>query len=163
MRNACRLLLLVAASGAAAWPQPAEPTFEVAGDVKHPLRLTKADLAAMPRVTVQANDHGVAKTYEGVWLHEILKRAGAPGGTALTGKAVASYLLATAEDSYQVVFSLAEVDPLFTDNQILLADSSRGKPLAGSEGPFRLVAPKEKRGARSIRMLTKLQVVLLRK
>ena len=62
-----------------------------------------------------------------------------------------------------MVFSLAELDPAFIDNQILLADTAGGKPLSGAQGRFRLVVPKDKPGARSIRMLTKLLVVQLRK
>lgn len=117
----------------------------------------------MPRGSIETTSGGVAVNYQGVWLHEILKKAGVPGGTELRGKALASYLVAEAQDGYQVVFSLAEVDPIFTDNPVLLADSADGKPLPGAQGPFRLVAPREKRGARSVRMLTRIEVVFLRK
>jgi len=63
----------------------------------------------------------------------------------------------------QVVFSLGELDPAFIDNEILLADTANGKPLFGAQGRFRLVVPKDKPGARSVRMLTNLEVVQLRK
>jgi hypothetical protein len=72
-------------------------------------------------------------------------------------------VLAEAQDGYQVVFSLGELDPSFIDNEILLADKANGKPLFGAQGRFRLVAPKDKPGARSVRMLTRLEVVQLRK
>ena len=68
--------------------------------------------------------------YEGVWLHEVLKRAGVPQGSELRGNALTTYVLAEAQDGYQVVFSLV---------------------------------PKDKPGARSVRMLTRLDVVQLRK
>ncbi len=136
---------------------------QVTGAVKQPLTLTADDLGKMPRATVQTKSGGMAVNYEGVWLHEVLKHAGAPSGTDLRGKALASCVVAEAKDGYQVVFSLAEFDPVFTDKEILLADKADGKPLTGAQGPFRLVAPKEKRGARSVRMLTKLEVVMLRK
>jgi len=135
-------------------------SIQIGGAVKTPLTLTAADLAKFPRASVNTTSDGIRVIYEGVWLHELLKRAGAP---ELRGKALASYLLAEAKDGYQVVFSLAEVDPGFTGNEILLADTADGKPLIGSQGPFRLIAPKDKRGARSVRMLTKLEVVALRK
>jgi DMSO/TMAO reductase YedYZ molybdopterin-dependent catalytic subunit len=127
------------------------------------MRLTAADLAGMPRATVETRNDGLTVQYEGVWLHEILKKAGLPAGTELRGKALATYVLAEAHDGYQVLFSLAELDPAFTDHQVLLADRANGKPLSGADGSFRLVAPKDKRGARSIRMLTRIQVVGLRK
>lgn len=66
--------------------------------------------------------------YEGVWLHEVLKRAGVPQGSELRGKALSSYVVAQAQDGYQVVFSLGELDPAFIDNEILLADTANGKP-----------------------------------
>jgi hypothetical protein len=67
--------------------------------------------------------------------------------------------LAAASDGYRVVFSLGELDPDMTDSQFLLADAANGKPLFGENGSFRLVIPTDKRGARSIRMLTSLEVV----
>jgi DMSO/TMAO reductase YedYZ molybdopterin-dependent catalytic subunit len=45
----------------------------------------------------------------------------------------------------------------------LLADKSDGKPLAGNQGPFRLVCPNDKEGARSVRMLETIEVVRVNK
>jgi hypothetical protein len=117
----------------------------------------------MPRASVSTTSNGMATVYEGVWLHEVLKKAGVPLGSELRGKALTTYVLAEAQDGYQVVFSLAELDPSFVDNQILVADTANGKALFGAQGRFRLVVPKDKPGARSIRMLTRLEVVQLRK
>jgi DMSO/TMAO reductase YedYZ molybdopterin-dependent catalytic subunit len=117
----------------------------------------------MPRASAHTTSNGVETVYEGVPLTEVLKKAGVPQGAELRGKALATYILVTAQDGYQVVFSLAEVDPAFIDNQILLADTANGKPLFGAQGRFRLVVPKDKPGARSIRMVTKLEIVQLRK
>jgi DMSO/TMAO reductase YedYZ molybdopterin-dependent catalytic subunit len=101
--------------------------------------------------------------YEGVLLGEVLSRAGAPVGADLRGNNVASYVLASARDGYQVLFSLAEVDPAFTGSQIIIADTIDGKPLFDYQGPLRIVAPGDKRGARSVRMLERIEVVRLRK
>lgn len=155
--------LLLSLASALRPQAPAAAALEVAGAVATPLRLTAADLAALPRAGVETRSDGLAVRFEGVWMHEVLKKAGVPAGTELRGKALASFVIAEAQDGYQVVFSLAELDPMFTDSQVLLADTANGKPLSGAQGPFRLVAPKEKRGARSIRMLTRLEVVQLRK
>ncbi|MCZ2156642.1 MAG: molybdopterin-dependent oxidoreductase [Bryobacterales bacterium] len=143
--------------------QDAAPSIQVTGAVKQTLTLTAEDLSKMPRASVKTTNNGIETVYEGVWVHEVLKRAGVPQGAALRGKALASYVLAEAQDGYQVVFSLGELDPAFIDNEILLADTANGKPLFGAQGRFRLVAPKDKPGARSVRMLTKLEVVQLRK
>jgi DMSO/TMAO reductase YedYZ molybdopterin-dependent catalytic subunit len=158
-RRLCFALVLIFGSLSA---QDA-PSIQITGAVKQPLTLTAEDLAKMPRASVKMTSSGIETVYEGVWVHEILKRAGAAQGPALRGKALAGYVLAEAQDGYQVVFSLGELDPAFIDNQILLADTANGKPLFGAQGRFRLVVPKDKPGARSVRMLTKLEVVQLRK
>ncbi len=143
--------------------QDGPSTIQVTGDVKQPLTLSADDLAKMPRATIRTTSNGMETVYEGVWLHEVLKKAGVPQGSELRGKALASYVLAEAQDGYQVVFSLGELDPAFIDNEILLADTANGKALFGAQGRFRLVVPKDKPGARSVRMLTKLEVVQVRK
>ncbi|HEY4361590.1 MAG TPA: molybdopterin-dependent oxidoreductase [Bryobacteraceae bacterium] len=158
-----RVLFAVLASACLASAQDSASTIQVTGDVKQPLTLTADDLAKMPRATVRTSNNGLETVYEGVWLHEVLKRAGVPLGSEMRGKALASYLLASAKDGYQVVFSVAEVDPAFTDSEMLLADKADGKPLVGSQGPFRLVVAKDKPGARSVRMLNKIEVVQVRK
>jgi DMSO/TMAO reductase YedYZ molybdopterin-dependent catalytic subunit len=143
--------------------QQSAPSVSITGAVPQPLTVTAADLATMPRATVTTNNNGIATVYEGVWLAEVLKKAGVPFGSGMRGPALSSYVVASASDGYQVVFSLGEVDPDMTDGQYLLADKANGKPLFGENGAFRLVVPKDKRGARSIRMLTSLNVVQLRK
>jgi DMSO/TMAO reductase YedYZ molybdopterin-dependent catalytic subunit len=147
------------------YAQDADAKLTIAGDVTTPLTLAKADLAKLPRtsVTVKADGTDENTTYEGVLLYDILKQAGAPLGKQLMGKALASYVLAEARDGYQVVYTLTEFDPSFTDNKIIVADTVNGKPLFQYQGPFRLVVPGEKKGARSIRMLEKITVVRLRK
>jgi DMSO/TMAO reductase YedYZ molybdopterin-dependent catalytic subunit len=146
------------------YAQDADAKLTIAGDVSSPLTLTKADLAAMPRTSVTVKgENDEETTYEGVLLYDILKKAGAPLGKQLMGKALASYVLAEARDGYQVVYTLTEMDPSFTSNKIIVADTINGKPLFAYQGPLRLVVPGEKKGARSIRMLEKITIVRLRK
>jgi DMSO/TMAO reductase YedYZ molybdopterin-dependent catalytic subunit len=145
------------------YAQEGDAKLIIAGDVDHPLTLTKGDLSKMPRTSVTISDNGADTTYEGVLLYDILKQAGAPLDKQLMGKALASYLLAEARDGYQVVYTLTELDPSFTSNKIIVADTVNGKPLFQYQGPLRLVVPNEKKGARSIRMLEKITVVRLRK
>ena len=158
-----RSLVLGIFAGSLLRGQDAQPSVQVTGAVKQQLTLTADDLEKMPRAMVRTVDNGLETVYEGVWHHEVLKRAGVPQGNELRGKALASYVLAEAQDGYQVVFSLGELDPAFIDNEILLADTANSKPLFGAQGRFRLVVPKDKPGARSVRMLTRLDVVQLRK
>jgi hypothetical protein len=109
-------------------------------------------LAGLPRVKVEAKEHdNPTATYEGVALGSILERAGLPRGEKVRGKALRAIALITASDGYQVVFTLPDTDPAFTDRVIILADKKDGKPLPDKEGPFRIIAPSEKRPARWIR------------
>ena len=48
------------------------------------------------RATVKTMSNGMETVYEGVWLHEVLKKAGVPQGSELRGKALAGYVLAQA-------------------------------------------------------------------
>ncbi len=156
-------LCLPAAAVAQAGAQ-APAALKVTGDVKTPLSLSPDDLKAMPRARVETRDQdGKTVVYEGVLVGKILERAGATLGSDMRGNAVASYVVASASDGYQVVFSLAELDPAFTGSEIIVADTVDGKPLFAYQGPWRIVAPKDTRGARSIRMLERLEVVRLKK
>ena len=138
------LLLIAALCLQAPATTPARTgTLVIAGDVSKPATLTPADLRALPRTTVKIQEEGRTVSYEGVLLGELLKRAGAPLGSDLRGNALTSYVIASANDGYQVVFSLAELDPAFTSNDIIVADTVDGKPLFDYQGPLRIVAPKD--------------------
>jgi DMSO/TMAO reductase YedYZ molybdopterin-dependent catalytic subunit len=137
------------------------PELRISGAVSTPLVLTVADLKKMPRKTLSVVNPLDKKTesYEGVLLEEILHRAGVPQGEKLRGSSMAIYVIAEAEDGYRVVFSLAELDSGITESEVIVADTMDGSPLAAGQGPFRLVAPHEKRPARWVRMLKTITVV----
>jgi DMSO/TMAO reductase YedYZ molybdopterin-dependent catalytic subunit len=131
----------------------------VSGEVDHPLKLTAADLAALPRLTVRAKEHtGEEASFEGIALIEVLKMAGVKFGESLRGKALATYLVVKASDNYQVVFTPPELDPAFTERIVLLADKKNGAPLSTAEGPLRIVVPSEKRQARWVRNVLSISV-----
>ena len=148
------------------WPllvaqAPADETLlTVTGEGGKVLRLTSADLARLPRQTLQAADRGQeAVNYEGVPLVEVLKLAGAPLGEALKhGDAPTWYVVVEAKDNYRAVFALSEIDPAFTDRSILVADRKAGKALGDDEGPLRIIVPGEKRHARWVRQVIGLRI-----
>src|ERR1700674_869554 len=133
----------------------------IGGEVPTPLVLTIADLKKMPRKTLSVvNSHDKkTETYEGVLLEELLQRAGVAHGEHLRGASMATYVVAEAEDGYRVIFSLAELDSGILDSDVIVADTMDGAPLGAKQGPFRVVAPHEKRPARWVRMLKSITVV----
>ncbi len=150
-----RILVCVLVSAAGLWAQ----TLRIEGDIPKPVTFTATDLQAMPRGEIQIGPEDEGSHFEGVWLLEVLRRAGVPTGVLLEGKKLTTYLLATAADGYQILYSLAELAPEFGDNGMLLADTLNGAPLSKEEGPFRIVPAREKSFARSERMVVRIQVV----
>lgn len=160
------VLLLPAVSARAQEARPPKPSsgpsdFKIGGDVTTSLDLTVADLKAMPRKTLKVDNAHSGKTevYEGVLVEDLLKKAGVPQGEALRGQAMATYVLVEAADNYRVVFALEEFNSSFMDSDIIVADTMDGAPIPGALGPFRLVAPHEKRPARWVEMVKSLTVV----
>ena len=137
----------------------AAATLTVAGDVTTPLTLSAADLAAMPRARAELRDGAKTTVYEGVLVGTILAKAGVPMGAALHGADLTRAILASASDGYQAVFSIGELDQALSRSEVLVADTVDGGPLPAAQGGFRLVVPKDTRGARGVRMLQRLDVI----
>ena len=135
------LVLTIPGSLWAAQAAPAAPAtltiVAIVGDGGKSISFAPADLKGLPRTRVEVKtEDGTANIYEGVLVSELLKRAGVPLGAELRGNAVASYVVASASDGYQVVFSLAELDPAFTSNDIIVPsrrprEGRRGRPGRG--------------------------------
>ncbi len=148
-----------------AWAQATTTStvLKVSGDVSTPLSLSAADLKTLTRTRVTVKAEAGDLVFEGVLVADLLKRAGVPLGGDLRGAAIATFVVASAADGYQAVFSIGELDPALTSNEIIVADTLDGKPLAAAQGPFRLVTPKDSRPVRGVRMLERLDVVRLKK
>jgi len=132
---------------------------KVTGEVTKPLELKKDDLASYKKVSHKVTDRdGKEHEFTGVALIEILEKAGVTTGTKLRGENLAKYILIQATDGYEVVYSLAEVDPEFTDQIVLLITEKDGKPLPPGEGPYRIIAPNDKKQARWIREVRVIKV-----
>lgn len=133
---------------------------EIRGEGLKTLTFSMEELAGLPRKTVRARAHnGVESDYQGVPLHDLLARAGAPTGDALKGrKALSLYLVVEASDGYRVVFALPELDPGFADRTVILADRRDGRPLSAREGPLQVIVPGEKKHGRWVRQVVRLVV-----
>jgi hypothetical protein len=116
-------------------------------------------LTNFERHTVNTVDAaGIKTTHEGVALRDVLMTADIAMGDALRGKALSRVVIATARDGYQVVFSIAELDPAFNGQAVLIADQRNGRPLLPDSGPLQIVASGDKRPARWVRQLLTLEV-----
>ncbi len=125
-------------------------SLEIGGQVEKPHTYSVAELKEWAR-PVKTEQH----TYSGVLLKDLLDKAGVPAQHDLKGKWMAAYVVAQGQDGYRVVFSLAELDPLFGDNEVWVALAEDGKG-------FRLVVPREKRNARWVRDVQSVRIELAR-
>lgn len=140
--------------------QRSKQILKVEGEVSTPLNLTLDDLTMMRTSTVSAKDKdGKMHEFTGVALVEVLRRAGVTLGSELRGENLTKYLVVKAEDGYKVVYSLAEIDPEFTNDVVLIAYRVDADPLAESDGPLRIVAPSDRKHARWVRQINSIMIL----
>src|ERR1700693_1748534 len=138
-------LLAAAAAAQTAGNTNSAAALMVKGSVNQELRLTLAELKAMPRTKVTAKGHdGSTHEYEGVTLVSLLAKAGAPQAGDLRGKNMTLCVVAEASDGYRAAFSLAELDADFAGESVVVADTVDGKDLGTDQGPLRLVVTSAK-------------------
>ena len=122
------------------------------------MTLKAADFGALPHITLKASIHDKDYTFEGVELTGLLAKVGAPTGKELRGPEVSKVVVVTASDGYRLVLSLAETDPRFRPNRIIVADKMDAQPLNAHDGPFRLVVEGDLDAARLVRNLATIEV-----
>ena len=130
----------------------------VATSAKGKIEITAKTLAGLPRQSVTATAHDKSATYQGYDLIAVLRAAGLAPTESLRGKQLGELVTISAADGYRVVFSLAELDPMLGNRQVLLVDSENGRPLSAADGPWRLVVPADQRPARWIRQISVINV-----
>ena len=111
-------------------------------------------------------DHGQSHKVRGVPLESLLLKAGFDKG--VMGKDVkpkdkrAGWKRAvrvSASDGFQAVFSAAELFPDMGSTRALLVTQLDGKPVGSETGPFRLVVLTDKEGSRSVRNVTRIELL----
>lgn len=135
-----------------------QPAVEIIGIGSAPIRLSPQSLAAMPiaerDVTFETSKGPATRHYKGVLLWDALQ-----ANKALDGLKPAEQLrktvLVSARDGYQIAFSLGEIHPDFGNLSLILVSAVDGKPL---DGGLRLVAPGDKRGARAVHDVVKIEL-----
>jgi DMSO/TMAO reductase YedYZ molybdopterin-dependent catalytic subunit len=143
-------------------PQPLPAgTFVVTGNVQQKLRLSVADLAAMPNqqtvdVTYRAGGGTEHHVFTGPLLLDVLARAVPQFDPAIKNDKLRHYVSVTASDSYQALVAYGELDPIFEGKQVLLATTQDGVSLA-DQGP-RLVVPGDIAGGRYVTGVVKVRI-----
>jgi hypothetical protein len=142
----------------------AEPVLVVTGvtgkdGVEIPaLSLTLDDLAKLPHVKATVTTGKATNIYDGILVHEILKRAGQPFGALMRNAQLIRFAIFRAHDGYRALFALPEFDPAFTPARAMVADRLNGKPIPTNRGPLWLILPGEKDPARSVYQLDRIEI-----
>ena len=140
---------------------PVAGSFVVTGNVQHRLRLSVADLAAMPNqrtvdVTYHAGGGDEHRVFTGPLLVDVLAKAVPNFDPAIKNDKLRHFVSVTASDAYQALVAYGELDPSFENKQILLAVTQDGVSLA-DQGP-RLVVPGDLAGGRYVTGVVKVKI-----
>jgi hypothetical protein len=116
--------------------------------VNNPATYDEESLGRLPHsienVTFLTKTGPQSSSFSGVLLWNLLTRAGIKTDTTRDGQS--QYVEITATDCYQVVLALAELDPGFGGEQVLVADGQNGSPLGPDSRFARLIVPGDKFG-----------------
>src|SRR6266404_9217125 len=135
----------------------------IAGSIeRRRVTVTRAELDKLPKHIATIKSNGKAVAYEGVALQSVLELVVVKFGKALKGDRLLGFIvvegappaiedLSANNEDYRAVFALPELDLSFKDHPVMLVTGRAGKPLAGPDGPFRIVAPDDKAGSRWIK------------
>ena len=145
------------ATAASAQAQTSAPTLALQGADGHTVTLTDAQVREQHRasVTVPWGEH---HTYAGAPLSDLLALVGAPSDVRLHGPALDQIVVVTGSDKFIGVMSIAETSKAFRDAPVILADEEDGKLLDAKEGPWRLIIGGDLKPARSVRMVTTIEL-----
>jgi hypothetical protein len=158
MKKICSILLL-AGLKTAVFAQ----SVAIGGEVPKPYMLDASTMKQMKHVTLNLKGHdGQQHRYSGVLLADVLTQADVTVGEGSAKRVVKSYVLVNAEDKYQAVYAMAEFEPMFTGNQIIVADEVDGKPLPTGTGPFQMIVPGEKKFGRWVRQVKEIKLVTIK-
>jgi hypothetical protein len=144
-------------------PGGVSTSFSVGGKVAHPTSYNLAGLSALPAVQLSnvsffSGTSLHTDTYTGASLWTLLTEAG-PLTNELT-----SYVLTTGSDGYEVLLSLAELDPAFGAPDDLVAYEDIDNPAdfttpgGGPDGVARTVFPDENKGGRLVSNIVSIDV-----
>ena len=139
-------------------PVPPSSSVTVTVDGKT-ITLSLADLRAMPQTTVHVHNahRNLDEDYTGPLASLVLERAGLVASPRTEHMLLHSTVTASATDHYFVVYSAAEIEPMLSHNQVIVAVSKAGA--ADSEGGgIQLINTTDAKPARWVHGLSSLRV-----
>jgi len=118
------------------------------------------DLLALPQVTVHVHNvhRNTDETYTGPLLADVLARAGLMANKETEPLVLHSSVIATGTDHYFVLYSAAEVEPMFSRSQVIVAVMKSGLPNTEG-GMIQLINTDGARPARWVHGLTDINVM----
>lgn len=130
----------------------------IGGDVSNPGTYTSSNLPgslATQEITV-STPPVTGDSFTGVSLWSFLEQAGISTNPATLAN---EYVIATGTDNYQAIFSLEELNPLYGNQNDLLAYATGTGASLGSSGDFRIVVPADAKAGRYVSNVDSLTVV----
>jgi hypothetical protein len=139
----------------------AEPqSITVSAPSHAPVSLSAEDLAQLPTTQLDGaflTEQGKHQaSFEGPLLWAVLQKAGVID-PAKPREQVAQSVVIVGRDGYQAVLGLGEIAPEFEGKQVILAEKMDGQTLTADK--LRVVVPLDKRGGRSVRDVTRIEVI----
>lgn len=132
----------------------------ISGDGISTVTFTKAMFAELKPVVLMAKAHDEkVHRYTGVALADVLAKAGIGLGDSVKKKIITSYIIVTAADNYKAIYTLPEIDPIFANRTIILANRVDKQPLPEGYAPYQIIVPGEKKHARWMRQVKSIQLV----
>jgi DMSO/TMAO reductase YedYZ molybdopterin-dependent catalytic subunit len=135
--------------------------FTLTGEVNNPATYDEGSLGGLPHsienVTFLTKTGPQSSFFSGVLLWNLLSSAGIKSDPTRDGQF--QYVEITGTDCYQVVLALAELDPGFGGEQVLVADGQNGSPLGPDSGFARLIVPGDKFGGRDAFWIDRIEVL----
>lgn len=159
MRFYFTFLFLLIVAGLSVKAQSQTSPLTIIGTNGNKTTFSTEALLKLPQTSVRSTDkQNKMHVYKGVSLFSLLKTAGVTDGSP-KGPDLRRIVWAKARDGYKVVFSMAELNPIFNPNTIIVALTCDGKKLSLDEGPLRLMVQGAKKQARSARQLELVEVL----
>lgn len=131
----------------------------VSGLSRPAVSLTLEELARLPTAQIKVaflTEHGVrSASFSGPLLWTVLQRAGVID-PAKHREQVSRSVLIIGRDGYRAVLAVGEIAPDFEDKEVILADRMDDHALGVDH--LRIVVPLDRRGGRSVRDVTRIEV-----